>query len=141
MILLSLLALDCLYYGSIAELKDGPDILALSNQGHLYVIECTTGDINSRGKLRRLYERTNGIRSALGNSAYRPREVLAVMATSSTKAETLHCSDELANYKISIVCREDITTLLTQIEAPPTADRLFAAAVATIPTVELTSPV
>jgi hypothetical protein len=140
LVLLSLLGLDCLYYGNITELKDGPDILALSNQGHLYVIECTTGDINSRGKLRRLYERTNAIRAALANSAYRPGEILAVMVTSGTKSETLHCLDELANYKIAIVCREEITALLSQIEAPPTADRLFASAVATIPTTQQQLP-
>jgi len=138
--LLSLLGLDCLYYGNITELKDGPDILALSNQGHLYVIECTTGDISSRGKLRRLYERTNAIRAALANSAYRPSEVLAVMVTSSPKSDTLHCWDELANYKIAIVCREEIATLLAQIEAPPTADRLFAAAVAAIPATQIPQP-
>ena len=135
--LLSLLGLDCLYYGNITELKDGPDILAHSNQGHLYVIECTTGDISSRGKLRRLYERTNAIRAALANSAYRPSEVLAVMVTSSPTSDTLHCLDELANYKIAIVCREQIETLLAQIEAPPTADRLFAGAVAAIPTAQI----
>lgn len=133
LVLFSLLKLDCLYYGKIADLTDGPDILARSDQNHLYVIECTTGDINSKGKLRRLYERTNNIRAALANSVHRPREVLAVMVTSSTKAETLHCSDELTTYKIALVCREDIDWLLTQIEAPPSADRLFAAAIATIP--------
>lgn len=132
--LLSLLKLDCLYYGKIAELKDGPDILASSDQGHLYVIECTTGDINSKGKLRRLYERTNNIRAALANSAHRPREILPVMVTSATKAETLHCVDELTTYRIALVCREDIIGLIAQIEAPPTADRLFSAAVGTIPT-------
>jgi hypothetical protein len=137
LVLLSLLKLDCLYYGNIAALKDGPDILAVSDQGHLYVIECTTGDINSRGKLRRLYERTYGIRAALANSAYRPREILAVMVTTSTKAETLHCLDELTAYKIALVCREDIAALLSQIEAPPTADRLFAIAVGTIPSAQI----
>lgn len=133
--LLFFLKLDCLYYGKMAELKDGPDILASSDQGHLYVIECTTGDINNKGKLRRLYERTNNIRAALANSPHRPREILPVMVTSSTKGETLHCVDELAAYQIALVCREDITGLLAQIEAPPTADRLYAVAVGTIPTV------
>jgi hypothetical protein len=133
LMLLSLLKLDCLYYGNMAELKDGPDIIASSNQGHLYVIECTTGDINSKGKLRRLYERTNNIRAALANSAYRPREILPMMVTSSTKSETLHCIDEVATYQIALVCREDIVGLLSQIEAPPTADRLYAAAVGAIP--------
>jgi hypothetical protein len=131
--LLSLLKLDCLYYGKMAELKDGPDILAVSDQGHLYVIECTTGDINNKGKLRRLYERTNAIRIALSTSAYRPSEVLPVMVASCAQSETLHCLDELRAYQIALVCREDIVSLLGQIEAPPTADRLFATALGTIP--------
>ena len=133
LILLSLLRLDCLYYGNIAELKDGPDILAISDRGHLYVIECTTGDINSKGKLRRLYERTNSIRHALSNSPHRPREILAVMITSSDERETLHCIDELLTYQIALITRERIMGLLNQIEAPPNADKLFAAAIETIP--------
>jgi hypothetical protein len=131
--LLTLLRFDCLYYGKMAELTDGPDILASSDQGHLYIVECTTGDINNKGKLRRLYERTNNIRAALANSPHRPREILPVIITSDSENETLHAHDALATYQIALLCREDIVGLLNQIEAPPSADRLYAAAVAKIP--------
>lgn len=131
--LLSLLNLDCLFYGRIAALKDAPDILAISQQNHLYVVECTTGDINSKGKLRKLYERTNDLRRQLNNSPYQPREILAVVITSILERETLNSSDELRAYGISLVAREGIERLLGQIEAPPLADQLFASALASIP--------
>ncbi len=132
-VLLSLLNLDCLFYGAIAELKDAPDILALSSQGHLYVVECTTGDINSHGKLRRLYERTNEIRGQLENSSFKPREILSVMIASVPQSETLYCTSELENYGIALLAREGIEQLLRQIDAPPSADVLFSTIVGTIP--------
>jgi len=55
------------------------------------------------------------------------------MITSSYEKETLHCVDELLNYQIALVTRERIVGLLNQIETPPTADRLFAVAIETIP--------
>jgi hypothetical protein len=140
-VLLSLLNLDCLFYGKIAELKDAPDILALSAQGHLYVVECSTGDINSRGKLRRLYERTNDIRTRLANSHFRPREILSVVIASVPHRETLHCIEELQNYGIALVAREGIERLLSQIEAPPTAEQLFAVAMASVPVKEIIQPI
>jgi len=133
LVLLSILGLDCLHYGNIPELSDGPDILALSNQNHLYVIECTTGDINNKGKLRHLYDRTKEIKSALQTSPYYPREILSVMVTSDTKAETRQWVNELASYGIAIISREEIEALLDQMEAPSAADLLFATLLATIP--------
>jgi hypothetical protein len=56
-LLLSLMNLTILPYGGIPELQDAPDILAYSSNNDLYVVECTTGDIDQKGKLQRLCDR------------------------------------------------------------------------------------
>jgi hypothetical protein len=53
-LLLSLMNLTILPYGGIPELQDAPDILACSSNNDLYIVECTTGDIDHKGKLQRL---------------------------------------------------------------------------------------
>lgn len=67
LLLLTLIGLTALKYGKVQT--DAPDILAISTVSHVHVVECTTGDINSRGKLQRLSDRTKQIREKLSNTA------------------------------------------------------------------------
>ena len=46
---LILMNLTVLPYGAIPELQDAPDLLAYSGENDLYVVECTTGDIDQKG--------------------------------------------------------------------------------------------
>jgi hypothetical protein len=133
-LLLLLLGLVPFKYGGIRQLTDAPDILAWSAQRHLYVIDCTTGDINSKGKLQRLYERTKKIRESLSRSAQPPIAVLPAIFTSLTTQETAVHSATAAAFQIAIVVRDNIINLLSQVEAPPTPEQLYNAALACIPT-------
>ena len=139
-LLLTLLGLIPLKYGAIAHWTDAPDILARSAGGHLYVIDCTTGDINNKGKLHRLYDRTKAIKETLSRSAQPPIAVLPVIMTSLTRQETAAHWQMATAYKIAIVAREDITGLLTRLEAPPSAEHLYDLAVSCIPEASVGSP-
>jgi hypothetical protein len=132
-LLLELLGLSALKYGRIATLTEGPDILAVSPQRHLYVIECTTGDINSKGKLQRLHDRTKAIMEGLSRSSSPPVATLSVVFTSIPRQETAAHWMSAANLNVALVCREEIGNLLAQLEAPPTPDQLYRAALAAIP--------
>jgi hypothetical protein len=132
-LLLFLLGLDLFKYGRISNLTDGPDILAVSKQRHLYVIDCTVGDVDRKGKLYSLYERANRIRELLAGLPDPPVAVQPVIFTSLPRADTATHWATAATYKIALVCRENITNLLDRLEMPPTGDELFAAAVAAIP--------
>jgi hypothetical protein len=70
LLLLTLIGLTALKYGKVQT--DAPDILAISTARHVYVVECTTGDINSRGKLQRLSDRTKQISERLSNTSNPP---------------------------------------------------------------------
>jgi hypothetical protein len=132
-LLLTLIGLVPLKYGEITHLKDAPDILALSAAGHLYVIDCTTGDINSKGKLHRLYDRSKSIREALSHFAQPPVAVLPVIVTSLTRQETAVHWQTASNFQIAIIARENVANLLTQLDSPPTPDNLYKGAVSCIP--------
>ncbi len=132
-VLLSLLGLNTLFYGQIPLLTDAPDILAMSGQGHLYVVECTTGDINAKGKLQRLYDRSKAIKAALEGSPARPTVVQPIVFTSSPRQETSAHWSVAESLKIALAAREEIAWLLNQIEAPPTDQKLYEGAFALIP--------
>jgi hypothetical protein len=138
-LLVTLIGLVPLKYGEIAHLKDAPDILALLDAGHLYVIDCTTGDINSKGKLHRLYERAKSISEILSRAARPPTAVLPVIATSLTRAETSTHWQTASNFRIAIIARENITNLLTQLDSPPTPENLYKSALSCIPEVTIAS--
>jgi hypothetical protein len=79
LLLLTLIGLTALKYGKVQT--DAPDILAVSTARHVYVVECTTGDINSRGKLQRLSDRTKQISERLNKTSNPPIGVVPVIFT------------------------------------------------------------
>jgi hypothetical protein len=133
-LLLSLLGLQTLKYAGISKLTDGPDILALSAGRHLYVIECTVGDIDRKGKLHRLYDRANQIKAFLSRSPQPPVAVQPVIFTNLTRQETASRWSTAQTYKIALACRENIVNMLNLVDTPPTAEQLYAEAVSLIPT-------
>jgi hypothetical protein len=132
-LLLVLLGLQTLKYGQIPKLTDAPDILALSAGRHLYVIECTVGDIDRKGKLHRLYDRANQIKNYLSRSPQPPVAVQPVIFTSLTRDETASHWSTAATYRIALICKENIINLLNLVDRPPNAEQLYSDAVASIP--------
>jgi hypothetical protein len=136
----SLLGLQTLKYGQIPKLTEAPDILSLSSARHLYVIECTVGDIDRKGKLHRLYDRANQIKDYLSRTPQPPIAVQPLIFTSLTRQETASHWSTAATYRIGLVCRENILNLLNVLDSPPTAEQLYSAAVAAIPPLGGTPP-
>jgi hypothetical protein len=128
---LTLMGLTALKYGRV--LTSGPDILTISASRHVFVVECTTGDINSRGKLQRLSDRTKQIRDRLSNSSNPPVGVIPVVFTSLPREETSMHWDTAATFQIAIVARENIARFLEVLDAPISPDQLYAATLSLIP--------
>jgi hypothetical protein len=120
-----------LKYGKIQT--NGPDILAISASRHVFVVECTTGDINSRGKLQRLSDRTKQINERLTNSSNSPVGVIPVIFTSLSREETAMHWETAAMFRISIVARENIVRLLDLLDAPISADEIYSSTLSLIP--------
>lgn len=132
-LLLNLLGLTAVSYGRIPPLKDAPDILAYSPVGHLFVVECTTGDIGRDGKLLKLSQRTREIREAANQGGIGYPFIIPVIFTTLQKEETKAYWDEAADFGIALVCRENIENLIGRVEAPPTPQQLYDEAIAAIP--------
>jgi hypothetical protein len=128
---LTLMGFTALKYGRI--LTDAPDILAISASRHVFVVECTTGDINSRGKLQRLSDRTKQIRERLSNSSNPPIGVVPAIFTSLSREETSMHWETATTFQIAIVARENIIGLLDASDAPITPEQLYAATLSLIP--------
>jgi hypothetical protein len=138
LLLLTLMGLTSLKYGKIQT--DAPDILAISTARHVFVVECTTGDINSRGKLQRLSDRAKKIRDKLSNSSNPPVGVVPVVFTSLPRDETAMHWDTAATFQIAIAARENIINLLNVLDAPIQLDQLYAGTLSLIPSKKVEQP-
>lgn len=137
-LLLNLIGVPTLKTGEIASIRsESPDIIAWSRDGlHLYAIECTTGDIDNKGKLHRLYERTNVIAQNAKKLPNPPVSVQAIMVTSLARAETELHWGKAQNWKIAIVARENLENLLSRLESPPSPKDLHDAVLELVPSTE-----
>jgi hypothetical protein len=132
LLLLTLIGLTALKYGKIQT--DAPDILAISTARHVYVVECTTGDINSRGKLQRLSDRTKQIREKLSSTNNPPVGVVPVIFTSLTRKDTTMHWETAATFNIALVTRENIVNQLENLDANVSPDQLYNGTLSLVPT-------
>lgn len=132
-LLLQLLGLSVLRYGDLSGLQDAPDLIGYSTGGHVYVMECTIGDPDHKGKLLKLYDRTKKIREYLSSSITPFTSVQAVLFSTLPRASTHEHWKTLTSYKIALVCKEEIENLWVRIETPPNAEEIYRAALNAIP--------
>ncbi len=133
-LLLSILGLTILPYGRIPELKDAPDLLAHSGNNDLYVVECTAGDIDHKGKLQKLRDRVRAIEVAVRQASIAISGIYPVMFTNRPREDIAPHLSKLEAFKIAVFCREDIEQISRRLVAPPTAEEMRAAVQALIPT-------
>jgi hypothetical protein len=131
LLLLTLMGLTALKYGKVQT--DAPDIMAISASRHVYLVECTTGDINSRGKLQRLSDRAKQIGERLSNTSNPPVGVVSVIFTSLPREDTAMHWETAATFKIALVTRENIVSLLDNLDTVTLPDQLYNATLALIP--------
>jgi len=131
LLLLTLMGFTALKYGAIQT--DAPDILAISPARHVFVIECTTGDINRKGKLQMLSDRTKLVRERMQKSSNPPVGVVPVMFTSLLREETSMHWDTAAVFGIALVARENIVSTIDQLDAAISPDQVYSVTLSLIP--------
>lgn len=134
-LLLNLAGLQTLKHGQIGSLRSkSPDILALTaDRRILFVVECTTGDIDKNGKLQNLAERTRAISEHLQGQPNQPAAVQAVVVTPEPRRETIPHWKIASAKKIAIVAQEDLQTILSRLEFPFEQEQLRESIAALIP--------
>lgn len=133
-LLLSILGLTILPYGRIPELKDAPDLLAHSDNNDLYVVECTAGDIDHKGKLQKLRDRVRSIEVGARQLSIAISGIYPVIFTNRPREDIVPHLSKLEAFKIAVFCREDIEQIARRLVAPPTAEEMRAAVQGLIPT-------
>jgi hypothetical protein len=131
---LSILGLTILPYGRIPELKDAPDLLAHSASNDLYVVECTAGDIDHKGKLQKLRDRVRSIEVAARQRSMAVSGIYPVIFTNRPREDIVPYLSKLEAFKIAIFCREDIEQMGRRLAAPPTAEEMRATVQALVST-------
>ena len=134
--LLHYLRLSTHRYSGVKKLTDGPDVVAFSSLGHVYVVECTIGSPNHKGKLLKLHNRAEKLRQHFQTKGLNVELIRPIVFTNISK-ENIHADRaEAANYGISIVTKEDYEDLINRIPNPPSEQELYEAALNAIPTKE-----
>lgn len=134
---LNLLGLNCVHYGEISKLQDMCDILAVSDKRHVFVIECTTGRLDHKGKLLKLRDRCSAIKERLTQLPLPPTAIAPVIFTSLPREETTSDWPAAAAFGIAVIGKSEIENMLTRLSVPPSADEIFSSVVGLIPTTKL----
>lgn len=122
------------HHGSIPKLQDGPDLLVMTPQNNVAVIECTTGLLDQDDKLARLVQRTRAIRKKLDESGYNSLIIQPVIVTKLPRKEVEAHLDDAAKNGIAVVCKEELQRLFeTELRLLPTPDVLFRRAAESVP--------
>ncbi|MGE8672628.1 MAG: hypothetical protein ACN6PB_06280, partial [Achromobacter kerstersii] len=100
------------------------DLLAVSPNGNIAVIECTTGAINSNGKLSKLLARSAALLEKLEQTGNPHLKVLPIVVTT-IRREAL-TDEEIASSKgIYIATCEDLERVVGESLIPQNADQAF----------------
>jgi len=134
-LLLGILGLSVLHYGGIPEFGDGPDSYAVSAGADLYVIECTTGHPDHKGKLQKAHNRAARIHDLSQRRGLMFKNIQPVLVTTTPRANTIEIAAQAADLNIALVCREDLTHWhnVASTAHIPTAEEFQATVLALVP--------
>lgn len=103
--------------------EDNPDIIATTKNGNILVVECTTSQINKDGKLGKLVDRAEMVKTHLRKSAFDPK-VIPVIVTPKPVGTVVDV--ELANKSgVVVMAKEDIEAAVERTFVYQDPDRLF----------------
>ena len=124
-LLFNILGFSVSHYGKLSNMEDGPDIIAITPSGNIGVIECTTGLLNAKDKLAKLFQRTTLIKENMRKSGYGHILVQPVIVTAFSRDEIEADLERAGENGIAVICKENIEELLRRVMLPPNPDGLF----------------
>ncbi len=124
-LLLGLLGFSLLPFTMSHVLRDGPDLVAFSENGNILVVECTTGPLDNKGKLGKLAQRALDIRNALEASGAGMPEIQTVMMSLVSREGAVGDMENAGKANIAVLCTEDIQEFLQMVPSAPDANKVF----------------
>jgi hypothetical protein len=113
------------YIGGPPRMREAMDFLASTPNGHIAVVECTTGLLKDDSKLQRLHDRTEAVRRNLDSSSTRDVRVLPVIVTAKTVSEIKPDIEQAEKLGVYVIDRDGIERLLQQTMFPQDANQLY----------------
>ncbi|HRO49275.1 MAG TPA: hypothetical protein PLW75_03965 [Hyphomicrobium sp.] len=109
------------------RLSEAPDVIAISSDGHLVVVECTLSDLQTKkqNKPQKLIDRTNKIRSALERSNAARRVCIPVLVTARKRADIEEDVVDCERKGIVVYTLEDVEPIINATIAPPHSEDRF----------------
>ena len=138
--LLHLLGFSVVNYGRIPKLQRGPDIIAITPQGSIGVVECTVGLLDEKDKLAKLVQRTNLIRSRMKDIGYGHLDIQSAIVTPLSREEIKANLEDAAKHGIAVISKENIEELLKRVNMPLDPEALFKEAKTLVPSINSASP-
>jgi hypothetical protein len=123
--LLWMLGFSVAHLGGTPRMSDAVDLLATSPQGHIAVIECTTGILKAENKLAILHERAQSVRRRLDASNFRHLRLLTVIVTSKSRNDILPDLEQAEKLGILVYTKEDLDAAYDRTFVMPDADQLY----------------
>lgn len=123
--LFGMLGFNVVQIGATSQTSEAPDMVAFTRDGHVAVIECTTGFLKEDSKLPNLRDRTEKVRLCLAASGFQRLKVLPVVVTQKTANEVSGEAATASKDGIYVIARESLESMLKRSEAPHDSDELF----------------
>jgi hypothetical protein len=124
-ILLGMLGFSIVQHGRATKLAEAPDIVAITEEGHLAVVECTT-DLPDKGdQVATVVKRAEQARRGLNSTGWSHIEVLPVVVTLLGDREITGQKDDAEGKGVLVLCAEDLRKTLELTKYPVDADDVF----------------
>lgn len=118
-----MLGFSPLYWGAAQKTSDAPDLVVISKNGSVLVIEATTGVLQAGGKLTKLVSRTQKVRVAL-ERAHSNVVVLPVLCTTSSDEEISTDIAHAQNHGVAVVSARYLQGMLESSYFIPDSDKI-----------------
>lgn len=122
--LLFLLGFSATQAGGGTKQEDAPDIVAVTQNGSVLVIECTSTTLNHEGKLSKLSRRRRAVQDAFAAQGGESKIVLSVIVSQLTKEELASDLRAAADARVLVISREDLVAAFERLHEHSDPDEL-----------------
>lgn len=123
--LLWMLGFSVANLGITNRTRDAVDIVAVTPNGDIAVVECTTGLLKAENKLALLVARTEAVKASLKSSGNAHLSVLPVIVTSKTRDEVRADLKGAKSLGVIVLTREDLDEALNMTLVVRDAQKMF----------------
>jgi hypothetical protein len=120
-----MLGFGTIQLGSTARTQDFSDIVLVTPQGHLAIVECTTGLLKAENKLAKLVSRHATLRSRLDQSSNGHLKLLPIMVSTLPRAELQADLEQAERLGVLVLAREQLDQIVPRTVVRNDPDELF----------------